>query len=373
MAQTYRVGLIGHTGRGNYGHGHDEAWKDVPRAKVVAVADPDEEGRAKALRTTGAATGYADYRRMLDREQLDLVAIALRFIDRHAEMALAALERGCHVWMEKPFCRNLEEADAIVAAAEMRHLKAGVSHQTRWSPTLDVVRREIAGGLIGRVLELRGRGKEDATRGGGEDLWVLGSHVLDLMRVFAGDPQTCMATVLEGGRPISKRNVIDGHEGIGPLAGDAVNAMFTFDNGITGYFGSHRGTGRGETRFALQVFGSEGIVEVPTGYLATCYVLQDPLWSPGRTGKTWVPISSNGLGTPEAKSKSSLHGGNVAAINDLLDCIADPMMMRQPRCSLYDGRWTIEMISSVFESQRRGSPVSLPLKTRVNPLTLLTS
>ena len=51
------------------------------------------------------------------------------------------------------------------------------------------------------ALEFRGRGKEDS-RGGGEDLWVLGSHIIDLIRVFGGDAQWCFATVTSEGRPI---------------------------------------------------------------------------------------------------------------------------------------------------------------------------
>ncbi|MFK2836493.1 gfo/Idh/MocA family oxidoreductase, partial [Salmonella enterica subsp. enterica serovar Weltevreden] len=84
----------------------------------------------------------------------------------------------------------------------------------------------IASGKIGRVLELRGRGKEDATRGGGEDLWVLGTHIMDLIRLFGGDPTWCFAQVLQGGRRVTKADVVEGNEGIGPLAGDAVNAMY---------------------------------------------------------------------------------------------------------------------------------------------------
>jgi predicted dehydrogenase len=369
MPERYRVGVIGRTGRGNYGHGHDEVWRDVPRTQVVAVADDDPDGLARTAKKIGAPAAYADYREMLDRERLDVVSVAPRWLDCHAELVLAAVEHGCHVWMEKPFCRNLAEADAIVRAVEMRHAKLAIAHQTRWTPTLDAVTRAIKDGLIGRVLELRGRGKEDARRGGGEDLWVLGSHILDLMRVFAGDPRTCFATVTQQGQPITATDVAEGAEGIGPLAGDAVDATFAFSGGVKGYFSSRRGAGSGDTRFGLQVCGSEGIIEITTGHLGPCHVLQDPLWSPGRSGKEWTPITSSGVGQPETLTNPGLHGGNVLGVNDLLDCIEDPA--RQPRCNVYDGRWTVEMIAAVFESQRAGGPVSLPLAERRNPLALL--
>ncbi|MFM7925726.1 MAG: Gfo/Idh/MocA family protein, partial [Planctomycetaceae bacterium] len=107
-------------------------------------------------------------------------------------MVLACAEVGSHMYLEKPFCRTLGEADEMVRACEMRHLKLAVAHISRWSPQLDQVRRLIEGGEIGEVLEIRARGKEDA-RGGGEDFWVLGTHVLDLMRALGGDPEQCFA------------------------------------------------------------------------------------------------------------------------------------------------------------------------------------
>ena len=369
MPDTYRVGVIGHTGRGNYGHGLDTVWKEIDRVQVVAVADADDAGRAAAMERTGAANTYANYREMLDRENLDVVACGPRWLDQHRDICVAAAEHGCHIYTEKPFCRDLMEADEIVNACEMRHVKLAISHQTRWTPTLDVVRREIAAGLIGRVLELRGRGKEDSRRGGGEDLWVLGSHVLDMMRFFAGNPTDCHATVLNEGHPATTDDVYDGNEGIGPLTGDDISARYTFNDGVTGYFATQRATAGSPSRFGLQIFGSEGIIEVFTGHLTPCYVLQDSSWSPGRSGKQWVPISSNGVGESETLPQTGLHGGNLLAANDLLNCFEHPD--RQPRCSMYDGRWTVEMIAGVFESHRSGGPVTLPLEQRRNPLSLL--
>ena len=101
MAKTYRVGIIGATGKGNYGHGVDEAFTKLPNVEIIAVADQDEAGRAKATTRTGATKAYADYRQMLASEDLDLVAICPRWIDQHRDMILAAAEAGCHVYMEK--------------------------------------------------------------------------------------------------------------------------------------------------------------------------------------------------------------------------------------------------------------------------------
>src|SRR5438552_9471453 len=132
--------------------------------------------------------------------------------------------------MEKPMCRTPAEADQIVAACEKHDLKLAIAHQTRYSPRLQAVREIIDSGQLGTVLEYRGRGKEDQ-RGGAEDLWVLGSHILDMVRVLSGEPSRCYARVTQNGKPISKSDVAPGNEGIGPLAGDAVHAQFGMRDG----------------------------------------------------------------------------------------------------------------------------------------------
>jgi predicted dehydrogenase len=365
---SYRIGVIGHTGRGNYGHGIDTVWRHFENCEVVGVADADPKGLADAVSRLKAPKGYEDFRKMLDDAKPDIVAIGPRWLDQHRDMVLEAANRGMHIYMEKPFCRTLAEADQIVQACEKNHVKLALAHQTRYSPKLQVIRDLVDDGKIGRVIELRGRGKEDA-RGGGEDLWVLGSHVMNLMHYFGGEPQWCFASVLDGGKPVAKEHVKPGNEGIGPLAGDAISAMYGMDNSVTAYFGSHRnGSGPGGNRFGLQICGTEGIIEILTGYLPPAYILQDPAWSPGRSGKRWLPITSAGIDQPEPLGANSLDAGNVAAVRDLIASIEGD---RYPECSVFEGRTTIEMIAGVFESHRQGKPVQVPLENRDNPLEKL--
>src|SRR5207248_6034517 len=153
--------------------------------------------------------------------------VAPRWIDRHREMIVACAERGIHVFSEKPLAPTLTDCDAIVAACERSHTKLAVAFQTRYSPRYERVQELIAGGAIGEVLELRGRGKEDR-RGGGEDLMVLGVHIMDLFRGLQGDAAWCFARVTEGGQPVGRGQVRRGAEGLGPLAGDRIDAIYGF-------------------------------------------------------------------------------------------------------------------------------------------------
>lgn len=369
MKKTYRAAVIGRSGRGNYGHGLDTVWKEVPGVELVAVADDNKMGLASAVKRLGVEQGFVDYREMLDKVKPDVVSIAQRWVDQHAEMAIECAARGIHMYMEKPLCRTLAEADEMVAACEKTHTKLAVGHITRYSPLIDTVKQMLAEGKIGRVLEFRARGKEDR-RGGGEDTWVLGSHMMNLIRTFGGQPIWCFATVRANGKPIAKADVIEGNEGLGPLAGDAVSATYGMPNDAIATFASIRNASSGksaQSRFALQICGSGGIIELTSNYHPQVSILQDPSWSPLRGKGAWQDVPPPGAAA-ETDSDLRHAGGNLAVATDLLQAIEDN---RQPLCSVYDARAAVEMIVAAFESQRVGGPVTLPLASRVNPLTRL--
>lgn len=365
MTAKYRVAVIGRTGRGNYGHGLDVVWRDIEGVHIVAVADEDASGRAEAARRLGATRAYSDYREMLERERPHIVSVAPRWIDCHRDMIVACAEFGCHVFLEKPMCRTLAEADQIIDVCERAHVKLAIAHQTRYSPRLDRARELIASGRLGDILELRGRGKEDQ-RGGGEDLMVLGTHIMDLMRLVAGPAGWCFARVFDQGKPVTRAHVRAGAEGIGPLAGDEIHALYRFASPTIGFFSTYRARHGASTRFGLRVYGSKGILTMTTGSLPQVYFVDDPSWSPGSSQARWVEVSSVGLGQPEPLQDSGLHLGNVLIAKDLIRAIESDT---QPRGSMYEGRAALEMILAVYESHRLGAPVSLPLQNREHPLT----
>jgi predicted dehydrogenase len=367
MPKTYRVAVIGRTGKGNYGHGLDVVWKSLDNVEVVAVADEDEKGRVDAAKRVGAKNAYADYRQMLDKERPQIVSVADRWLDAHRDMVIACARAGASVFLEKPFCRTLEEADEMVRACETHHVKLAVAHQTRYSPRLKVVRDLIGDGKLGEVLELRARGKEDA-RGGGQDLMVLGTHLFDLMRLLLGDCRWCHARVWQNGKPATKADVTQGGEGMGPVLGDWINATYGLDKGVEGTFGSAKNRSGKETRFGMEIRGSKGVIQLTTGSLPAAYLLDDPSWFPGHSGAKWQQITSAGLGKPEPLKDGGLDQGNVWIAKDLIESIEKD---RQPLGSMYDGRAALEMILAVYESFRIKGTAEMPLKNRKHPLTML--
>jgi predicted dehydrogenase len=367
VPKSYRVAVIAHTGKGDYGHGLDVVWRNITNVDVVAVADADDKGRALAAQRLKAKRSYADYRQMLAKERPQIVGVAVRWLDQHRDMVVACAEAGASMLLEKPFARTLAEADEMITACERHHVKLAIAHPTRYSPRSQRIRDLIADGRLGDLLEFRARGKEDS-RGGGEDLMVLGTHLMDLMRLLGGDARWCYARVSQAGKLVTAAQVREGGEGMGLTAGDQVTAQYGFDKGVVGYFASHRAKHGAGARFGLQIYGSKGIIQLIAGSLPAAYFLEDTSWFPGRSKAQWQEITSAGVGKPEPLESSGQAQGNLWIAQDLIDAIEKD---RQPLGSMYDGRAALEMIMAVYEAHRIKGPVELPLKSRRHPLTML--
>src|SRR5262249_33282839 len=197
------------------------------------------KGRTDTAKLLKAKTAYADYKTMLDKEKPQIVSVADRFLDMHRDMVVACAKAGASIFLEKPMARTLAEADEMIKACETHHVKLATAHQTRHSPRIARVKEMITAGKLGDVLEARGRGKEDS-RGGGNDLMVLGTHIFDLMRHLLGDAEWCFSKVRQGGKPAVKANVVPGGEGMGPVLGDHIVATYGLPNGVLGTFGTHK-------------------------------------------------------------------------------------------------------------------------------------
>jgi len=370
--ERLRVAVIGRTDRGDWGHAIDELWADAQqpfaRTQLLAVADESQAGLVKAAArlSLDASPGVAfrDWQKMLTTVRPDIVAICMRQIDCHAEMAIAAAAAGAKgIFMEKPFVQTRAQADAVIAACQKANTKLSLALVNRHSPAYAAARDLIEDGRIGRVLELRGRGKEDA-RGGGEDLWVLGCHVLDMMVDLGGTPQWCEATVTLGGRAITKADAVAGPEGIGLIAGDSLNAVFGLADGPIGFFSSVREAGLKQPNFGLTVVGTKGAIHIRPDQVPHAYLREAPLW---RVDKefSWRPIGPEGLslevaaGDPDRQAQR-VHWAHLAT-TDLIDAISAD---REPETGMYAGRTVVEMTAAIYESALSGTRIEWPL----NPL-----
>lgn len=357
--------VIGDTRRGEYGHGLDVMLANRQDVQIVAVADPDEAGRAAAVERTRAQRSYADYREMLAKEKPQIAIIGPRWTDQHHAMAMAAIEAGAHVICEKPFMTTLAEADEVLAAAERTGRKVAVMHQFRLAPSvLELKKRIEQDDLIGDLLHLTAWGKQDS-RAGGEDMLVLGTHLFDLMRLFAGDAQSCTARVLQDGKPITAADARQPGEQIGLVAGNEIYAQFAFADGVNASFHSRQGLREQVGVWGLELIGSKTKARlVLTRPHPAVYIQEQGMWGPEGRLDPWkrmegdpsVRLDDEGLGFGPA---------NQRIVDDFLDAIGSN---RQPASSGENGAKAIEMVYAVYRAALNDIRVELPLKERGHPL-----
>jgi predicted dehydrogenase len=357
------VCIIGDVQHGGYGHSLHLAWAARDDVEVVALADPDAAGREKYAAESHAQRTYADYREMLEKEKPDLVTIGPRWTVRHREYLLAAAAYGAHGFIEKPVAVDVAEADDMVRAAEEKNLRWAIAFNFRVTAIVQHARRLIMEqGLIGDVLEVRGRGKED-DRAGGEDLLVLGSHVFDLMRFFLGNAQWCSADIMAGQRPATRADIHEATEPLGPILGDRIHATYGFPKGIIGYFASTRNQQGNGGRWGLDVYGSRGIVTIRQDGqgVPEVYLLRDPTWAPGGKSVKWETLPD----APVVEYTRPEVERNAPIVDDLIAAVREK---RRPAVSLQDGRDSLEMVQAVYAAYFQGGRVELPLKNRRHPL-----
>jgi predicted dehydrogenase len=155
--EPVRFGLIG---SGWITRIHALAFRRIHEATVVALADyprdrGDRRGRGEALsRELGVPAYFPDYRSLLDDPQIEAVTVSLPN-KLHAEVALAALDAGKHVVIEKPLCLTIEEADRIVDLARRKGLVAGYAEELCYCPKFVRARELVKAGAIGRLFWLK--------------------------------------------------------------------------------------------------------------------------------------------------------------------------------------------------------------------------
>ncbi len=193
-----RIGIIG---LGVIGKAHLAVLREAPNAELVAIADPTPAARDFAQ--ARGIKAYDDYRAMIDREKLDGAVVAVPNAE-HVPVAMACIERGIAVLVEKPIAETVEAANRLCDFAETKNVPILVGHHRRHNPAVRRVRQAIAEGLIGKpaiatvmYTQLKpssyfslGWRREKA--GGGPILINL-IHEIDLIRFVFGEIESLQA------------------------------------------------------------------------------------------------------------------------------------------------------------------------------------
>ncbi len=222
-----KVGIIG---IGKMGISHLAILGAHPDVEVVGVCDTSKI-MLDAIEKYSPFPCYTDYRKMLDKAkpQAVIVAVPTKF---HADIVAELLERNIHVFVEKPFCLNADEAPALIALAKRNGLVNQVGYHNKFIGTFREVKRIINSGAIGDIYHFHGqsygpvviRAKQESWRTnpeeGGGCLMDYASHVIDLINDILAPVETVSSSNLKS---IYSREV-----------DDAVYAMMKLRNNVSG-------------------------------------------------------------------------------------------------------------------------------------------
>ncbi|MDP6557410.1 MAG: Gfo/Idh/MocA family oxidoreductase [Pirellulaceae bacterium] len=172
--KTIRCGIIG---LGWFGEKHCEALHDLPQAQIHAVCTRRPDRLKEVVDRFDIPASYTNYHDMLADPEIDVVSVVTMW-DQHVEPAIAALEAGKHVFLEKPMASSVVDCDRILAAVAKAPGKFMVGHICRFNPRYAAAKAEIDSGAIGEVVSIYARRNLPA--------WIT-EAVLDKIGPISGD------------------------------------------------------------------------------------------------------------------------------------------------------------------------------------------
>jgi predicted dehydrogenase len=267
------VGLVGYK---FMGRAHSNAYRQVGRffdlelsPRMRAICGRDEAGVKDAAAALGWEGYETDYRRLLERDDIDLVDVATPG-NTHHEIAIAALEAGKHVLCEKPLANTLEEAREMLDAARAAGTINMVCFNYRRAPAVQLAKKLVEEGRLGEIRHWRAVYLQDFIldpdfpliwrfqRGvaGSGALGDLGAHLVDLAHFLVG-PVTGVVGTAE---TFIRERPLEGDENErGPVTvDDAASFLARFENGAMGTFEVTRLAPGRKNRNSFEINGSKG-------------------------------------------------------------------------------------------------------------------
>jgi len=347
---SYGFGLVG---AGLIADFHARAIGEIEGATVTAVADVDE-ARGNAMAQKYDATFHKDFRDLAGDPKVDIVNVCTPS-GLHAEPALAAIEAGKHVIVEKPLEVTLERCDSIIEKADQAGVGVGVIFPSRFSDASTVTRKAIDDGRLGRITLADAyvkwyRTQEYYDRGGWRGTWKLDGggalmnqsiHAIDLLNWFAGPVETVQAFT---GTLSHERIEVE----------DTAVAVLRFASGALGVI---EGTTSAYPGFLkkLEISGSQGSIIMEEGALQA-WAFEEARPEDDDIRERFAPKTSKGGAADPADIG---HEGHRRQIVDFIEALEQK---RAPLVDGPEGRKAVEIILAIYESARTGQPVALPLK-----------
>ena len=348
MSNPVRFALAGF---GAWGKLHAKSIHEKPGALLVAICAPTDATRAEARAAYPNADIFGDALEMIGRGGFDILDVVTPS-HTHREIAVAALEKDCHVLLEKPMATTLEDCQAIAAAARASKGRLALGHEFRLSSQWGEIKRIIERGTIGEpqyvLVELSRRPyrlgadgwRYDPARVGS---WVLEEpiHFFDLARWYLED----------SGDPVELYAWANARDAARPQLHDNFSAMFKCANGS--YAAISQTLAAFEHHQAVKISGTKGALWAG--------------WS-GALDRTHEPACFLKVfdGETLEEVKLARQSGEVFELRtEIAQCIEMVRNGTTPVATARDGLWSAGLCLLAEESirQKRPLPVADILKT----------
>lgn len=321
--------------------------------EIAAVCDILPEAMENVLAKHGleqdsSIARYTDYIKMLDEVKPTLVSIATES-GIHGQIALACIDRGIHVIIEKPMAMSMAEADEIIRRSREKHVKVAACHQNRFNVAVQKTRAALEAGRFGRLshgsVHVRwNRNRGYYTQAPWRGTWAQDGgclmnqciHGVDLLRWMLGDE-------VEEVYGLTRQQFHDYLE-----AEDVGMAVLKFKNGAIGTIEGTTNVFPKNLEETLYLFGETGTVKI--GGTSTNNI---DVWD--FADETEADAANKNL----KEATSNVYGnGHTGLFADMVQAIEED---RAPYIDAVAGRNALEIILAIYKSQKTGLPVKLPL------------
>ncbi len=335
-----RFGLIG---CGRVAPRHAQSLAQLRETELAAVADV-KESRAAHFAQEYHADAYTDYRRLLDRTDIDAVSICTPS-GLHSCITLDALAAGKHVLVEKPIALRLDDADRMIAAAERAGRVLAVVLQNRYNHPMRQLRHLIDEGGLGRIhlgaACVRWYRPQSYYEDGWHGTWEMDGgalmnqsiHHIDALQWFMGPVRSVMAYTATRAHAMEAEDV-----GV---------AILRFQNGALASVEGSTLTWPQNLEGSVAVFGEAGSVKI--GGTALNRMV---MWKvQGQLEQEAELLTSQVVDPPSVYGYS-----HREAIDDFARALLDG---RAPSTAGNEARKSLELVLAMYESARTGNEITL--------------
>ena len=331
MTAPLRLGLAG---LGSMGRNHLRVISNHSETALAAIADPDPAALEAAVAQTGAK-GFDDPLAMIAGAEIDGVVIATP-TTFHVALALAAIERGLSVLVEKPLAANVEDGLAIVNAARKRGVRVQVGHVERYNPAVMEMGRLLRAGWLSTVYAITSR-RAGPFPARIRDVGVtvdLGTHDVDMLSWIAGE------------RPV--RVYAETAQRIHATHEDLTFGLMHFPSGATGFLDVDWLTPA--KRRSLSVVGEEGMFELD-------YLTQKLTFT---SSNVEMPQMIGGYATTFTGDVADIPIQNVEPLRAQLDEFVRVLRTgERPYVDGEDGLWAVAIANALLTAAAERRPIDL--------------